>query len=360
MKVHFRSPKSLAPDREHGVRVPYASARRTVARWRWYLVLILVTAPLLYLVAQIVYSTVVVTATGFVTLEKVPVSSQIAGSVCDVSVQVGEVVPPGRILATLENPDLQLREQLLRAEAAAREIASPVPSGASVLQELEGSLALARKVVDYQASYLDRVRFLYRQGAATIAELRLAESQLNQAESDLRQMRSALALRRLEDLRLQAPDRPFETRGRLIEAELEAVLDQKSRLTHRSPVRGRVLEVFAGAGQNLAQGQPILMLGNLDKVFIQAYLDPKAREYAHAGKKAVARYKDGRRVQVVVRQRPELTARLPSAVVPALGEREFMLLVLLDFVDPVSPDDVVDNLPVTIRFPFDFSFAFGG
>ncbi len=360
MKVRFRSPKRHAPDREHGVRVPYASAKRPIARWRWYLVLLLVSAPLLYLMAQILYSTMVVTAAGFVTLEKVPVNSQIAGSVCDVTVQVGEDVPPGRVLATLESAELQQRERLLRAEAAARETAAPVPSGASALQEMEKSLALARRVVDYQASYLEKVRFLYRQGAATIAELRLAESQLNQAESDLQQMRSSLALRRLEDLRLQAPDRPFETRGRLIEVELQAVLDQQSRLTHRSPVRGRVLEIFVETGQNLAQGQPILMLGNLDKVYIQAYLDTRARKYAHAGRKAVARYKDGRKVEVVVRQKPELTARLPSAVVPALGEREFMLLVLLDFVDPVSPDDVVDNLPVTVRFPFDFSSVFGG
>jgi multidrug resistance efflux pump len=322
-------------------------------------VVLLVSTPLLYLMGQIVYTTVVVTAPGFITLEKVPINSQMAGWVCDLSVRVGEEVSQGQILASLESPELQQREQLLRAEAASHELASPVPSGAAVLQELERSLDLAQKVVDYHASHLERVRFLFKQGAATIAELNLAQSQLHQTESDLQQMRSSFAMRRLEDLRLQAPDRSMETRSRLIQTELEAVLEQRARLTQRSPVRGRVLEVFADVGFNLAQGQPILMLGNLDKVFLQAYLDAEDLEYARAGQRAVAIFEDGRRHSVVVRQKPEVTARLPAAAVPALGERQFMLLVMLDFVEPLSPEDIVDNLPLTVRFPFELPILSG-
>ncbi len=359
MKITFRSPKSSAPDREHGVRVPYAPAKRAAARWRWYIVVLLVSTPLLYLMAKIFYTTMVVTASGFITLEKVPVNSQIAGSVCDVSVRVGEEVSLGQILASLENPELKLREQLLRAEAASRGVAAPVPSGVAVLQEMERSLTLAQKVLDYRASYLQRVRFLFGQGAATIAELNLAESQLHQAESELQQLRSSLALRRLEDLRLQAPDRSHETRSGLIQAELQAIQEQQSRLIHKSPVRGRVLEVLADVSQTLAQGQPILILGNLDNVCIHAYMDAKDLKYARTGQRAIASFKDGRQVQVVVRKKPELTQRLPAAAAPALGERQFMLLVVLDFMDPLSPDDMVDNLPVTVRFPFDFSVFLG-
>ncbi len=112
-------------------------------------------------------------------------------------------------------------------------------------------------------------------------------------------------------------------------------------------------------GFNLAQGQPILMLGNLDKVFLQAYLDAEDLEYARAGQRAVAIFEDGRRHSVVVRQKPEVTARLPAAAVPALGERQFMLLVMLDFVEPLSPEDIVDNLPLTVRFPFELPILSG-
>lgn len=110
------------------------------------------------------------------------------------------------------------------------------------------------EVADYQAAHLKKVRFLYDQGAATIAELNLAQSNLYQSEANLRQMRSSLALRRLEDLRLQAPDRPYETRARLIQAELEALAEQQSRLLQKSPVRGRVLEVFTEVGSLSARG----------------------------------------------------------------------------------------------------------
>lgn len=356
MKVHFRSPKIKDPDRERGVRVPYASARRTVSRWRWYLVVLLVSVPFLYLIGQILYTTLVVTAPGFITLEKVPINSQIAGWLTGVSVRTGQEVKPGQLLATLANSELQQREQLLRAEAAASESAAPVPSGAAALQEMEKSLRLGRDVVDYHSTYFNKVRSLYDQGAATIAELNLARSNLQRSEADLQQMRSSLALRRLEDLRLQAPDRRFETRAKLIQAELDALIEQQSRLIHKSPVHGRVLDVYGEVGQNLAQGQPILMLGDLGTVRIQAYLDAKDLKYARPGEKAFAKLKDGRKYRVVVRQKPELTGRLPAAAVPVLGERQFMLLVMLDFEETLPPEDMVDNLPVTVRFPVALPF----
>ena len=64
MKITFRPPKSVTPDREHGIRVPYAPAKRAVARWRWYLIVLLVAAPLLYLVGQLFYTLVFVKARG--------------------------------------------------------------------------------------------------------------------------------------------------------------------------------------------------------------------------------------------------------------------------------------------------------
>lgn len=356
MKIHFRSPKIKDPERERGVRVPYASAKRAVSRWRWYFVVTLVSVPFLYLMGQILYTTLVVTASGFVTLEKVPVNSQMVGWLTEVSVRTGQEVNPGRLLATLANSELQQREQLLRAEAAASESASPVPSGAAALRELEMSLKLGQEVVDYHSKHLSKVRSLYNQGAATIAELNLAQSNLHRSEADLQQMRSSVALRRLEDLRLQVPDRHLETRAKLIQVELEALMEQQSRLIHRSPVHGRVLEVHAEAGQNLAQGQPILTLGNLGSVCIQAYLDARNLKHARPGVKAFAELRDGRRFRVVVRQGPELTGRLPAAAAPVLGERQFMLLVVLDFEEMLPPEDMVDNLPVTVRFPAAFPF----
>lgn len=356
MKIHFRSPKIKDPERERGVRVPYASAKRAVSRWRWYFVVTLVSVPFLYLMGQILYTTFVVTAPGFITLEKVPVNSQIAGWVTEVSVRTGQEVKPGRLLATLANPELQQREQLLRAEAAASESASPLPSGAAALQELEKSLRLGREVVDYHSKYFSKVLSLYNRGAATIAELNLAKSNLQRSEADLQQMRSSVALRRLEDLRLQVPDRNLETRAKLIQVELEALMEQQSRLVHKSPVHGRVLDVYAEVGHSLAQGQPVLMLGDLGTVCIQAYLDAKDLQHARPGEKAFAVLKDGRKFRVVVRQKPELTGRLPAAAAPVLGERQFMLLVMLDFEEMLPPEDMVDNLPVTVRFPAAFPF----
>lgn len=354
MKITFRPPKSVTPDREHGIRVPYAPAKRAVARWRWYLIVLLVAAPLLYLVGQLFYTLVFVKAVGLVSLQKTAVNAQIAGTVERIAARAGDRVAPGQLLAVLSSATIQQREMLLRAELAARQPVLASTAGAAVLQELQKTVQLAQKVVDYQAGYLQNVRFLFDQGAATVADLNLAQAQLHQAEISLNQARGVWATRQLEETRLQAPDRENETRIKLIHAELAAVAAQQVRLSNTSPVRGLVLEVLAQPGQSVAQGDPLLVLGNLDAVSITAYLEPKYIGYAHAGQAATVKLDDGRRFAAVVREKPEMTARIPEAITPSIGGREYMLLLTLDPVEPLPAGGLVDNLPVTVRFPFSF------
>lgn len=352
MKISFRSPKSVTPDRERGIRLPYAPAKRAVARWRWYLVVALVTTPLLLLFARIFYSIFIVTASGLITLEKVPINAQIAGWVKGIVTRPGEQVTPGQLLAVMASSELEQREELLQAEQQARQSASVGPSYGSVLRELEYSVKLAQQVADYYAGYVKDLRFLFNKGAATVADLKLAESQKHQAELSLQQMRISLASRQLEEQRNRLPTQEYETRMELIRAELEALAGQKSRLVYTSPVRGRVLELHAEMGQSISQGQPLLTLGNLDAISVTVYLDPRHIRYARPGQRATVKLGDGRQFAAVVRKAPEMTVRIPAPVTPALGEREFMLLVLLDPLDPLLPSDLVDNLPVTVRFPF--------
>jgi multidrug resistance efflux pump len=354
MKITFRPPKSVIPDREHGIRIPYAPAKRAVARWRWYLIVLLVAAPLLYLVGQLFYTLVFVKAAGLVSLQKTPVNSQIAGAVQRIEVRTGDRVVPGQLLAALSSAELEQREMLLRAEFAARQPALAQAAGVAVLQELRKTVQLAQKVADYQAGHLQNVRFLFDQGAATVADLNLAQAQLHQAEISLNQARGAWAARQLEDTRLQTPERENETRIKLIQAELAAVAAQQARLSNISPVRGIVLEVLAQPGQSVAQGDPLLVLGNLDAVSFTAYLEPKYIGYAHAGQAATVQFDDGRRFAAVVREKPEMTSRIPAAITPSIGGREYMLLLTLDPIEPLPPGDLVDNLPVRVRFPFSF------
>ena len=145
MKITFRSPKSAAPDRERGLRVPYAPAKRRMARWRWYLILLLVSAPLLFVFGQLFLSLVFVSAPGIVVLQRVPVNAAMPATVETISVVPGQRVDPGQVLVVLRSADLEQREMMLRAEAAARSSGESPQAAEAVLRELQTNVRLAGK-----------------------------------------------------------------------------------------------------------------------------------------------------------------------------------------------------------------------
>lgn len=359
MKIRFRSPKQLAPDREQGVKVPYAPAKRAATRWRWYLILLLVSLPLLYLVGQILFSWLVVKAPGYVSLGAVQINSTAAGQLAALPVAVGDRVAAGDVLARVSSAELDRREAVLTAELnalGAQQPAAELTAGAEplLLQRLE----LAAGVVEHWRQNRDDVRFLFEHGAATRAELNQAQSQLHQAELHLAGLRADLATRQLESARRQAPDPGRETRMEVLRAALRAIDDERALQAVASPLNGRILDVLAAEGQALATGTPLLLLGDLEKVSIFAFLAPRHARYARENQPVTIIMGDGRRLGGRVSRAPELTRRLPAAMSSPLGSRDLMLLV------PVMPDqsldarDLVEGLPVTVRFPFRLGLPF--
>src|SRR5882724_10504474 len=116
MKVRFVKPEQKDPARDRGITVPYAPAKRNLARWRWYIILLVVSSPLLYFISKFAYSSVVVEAPGFLRQEQITVRAMVAGYVSDVYVKPLQVVAEGTPIARIGNPDLALRAAQLRAE----------------------------------------------------------------------------------------------------------------------------------------------------------------------------------------------------------------------------------------------------
>jgi hypothetical protein len=112
--------------------------------------------------------------------------------------------------------------------------------------------------------------------------------------------------------------------------------------------------VRARPGQSLSQGELLLTLGNLDDICVQAFLDPKYLHYARPGHSVTVTLSDGSEFSALVRQKPQVTARLPQAAATPLSDRQYMLLVTCDMPQTLPHHDWVDNLPVTVRFPFSF------
>jgi len=360
MRVRFRSAKQQAPEREKGMRVTYAPAKRVMARWRWYLILLLVSLPLIYLVGQILHGWLVVSAPGYVALRKVPVNSQGAGVLVDLAVRTGQAVPAGAVVATMDSVDLDRRKAVLTAEHEARQRAPGAPPGLALERSrVQRRLALAAEVVTFQRRHRDDVQFLFDQGAATRAELSLAERQLHAALLDYENLHADLTRMQVEIDRAAMPDAEARVRAAVLQAELAALDRAREVLALKSPIAGRVLELLAEIGQSLAPGDPILVLGDASQPEIHAYLAARYADYARAGQPVTVHFQDGRRRSGVVIRPPEVTRRLPAAVSSPMGSRENRLLVPIQLLEGDASEHLVEGLPVTVRFPFRFFPAVG-
>ncbi|MGB5984827.1 MAG: hypothetical protein WBG37_05930 [Desulfobacterales bacterium] len=364
MKIQFDTQAQRDPERVKGLRVPYAAAKRGAAQWRWYLILLIVSSPLLYLLIKIILSYLIVTAPGFLSLEKVPINSTATGIIERIETPVGTQVVQGQVLVVLSDPALMERQIVLQSEydglLASRVETVPALEGISLDQEkpfLQEQYQLAMQMVTYQQGHLDKVRFLREQGSATIAELKQAEAAyhsamytLSRAENELVSYEARLN-QRYQRPSLPEPDTP---RVRRIEAELNALDAQLQRLDQRAPYAGRILDILAIEGQSVAPGAPFMVLGRTDKPGVIAYLDPKYTQYSREGRAVRIKFPDGTRLAAVVQEDAKLVRRLPADLAAPIGTRDLLLLVKIEFIDTVPAPNIAEGLPVMVRFEIEW------
>jgi multidrug resistance efflux pump len=352
MKVSFHK-QERDPAVVQGLQVPYAPARRRAAQWRWYLILLIVSSPLLFFLFKMVKSFVIVDGQGFISLERVAVNSTSDGIVQTILVKTGQDVSRGEVLARLYDPHLANQKALLESELEALGH-HPAPSAAAREQLVRRRLGLTRAILNTRSDNLRNVQALVEQGAATVAELRLAGERRNQAQMDydqaLFESQKLKEDQRRPDLGL---DNPGDGSGRLqIQAKLKALAQEQGLLVQVAPYNGRILDVFAIQGQALSPGAPILLLGRSDKPSVVAYLAPRYVKYAQIGRQATVTLADGQKLQARVRENANLTKRLPADLSSPIGSRDLMLLVNLELLAPLPDAQWVDGLPVSVRFQY--------
>jgi len=352
MKVRFNTKRQKDPTRDQGMKVPYAPAKRRVAQWRWYLIVLVVSSPLIYFLFKLAFSQVVITAQGLITLEKISINSSSTGYVDQINVQVGDTVSQGHVMVKLGSPALDGREHVLQVELNHLGSSLP-PSGLQTESLLRNRVELAKKNVAYHKEKLGKVRFLFDQGAATIAELNQTEAGYDRAQFTLNQAQRELSAQLEKTRRDQLqPEVQYSNRRQLILAELETITEQRKRLQQQAPFLGRILDIFIQEGQTLSPGSPILLMGRMDSPYIVAYLDPKYAKYALSGYKATIKLPAGKTLRAQVKENSTLTRRLPADLSSPIGDRDLMILVKLDFLAPLSRAESIDGLPVTVRFDF--------
>jgi multidrug resistance efflux pump len=356
MKVRFVEPERSDPNRDRGISVPYAPGKRSLARWRWYLILLVVSSPLLYYIGSMAWASVLVEAPAIVSQEQITVRANSQGYVDEVYVKPMDAVAAGTPLLRLRNPSMSGQLDQMRAELKALQGVKTGGSAAARIStvNLEAQLGIANEDRDQRSQRLGMVEQLNQEGAATDAELAAARSDLQQADSRISQVHQEMTLlnKPADATAGQQAQAQLQARVLSLRAGIAGLEKQGESLLVTAPSSGRIVDLTLVKGDQLAIGSKVAMLApDNGELRIDAYVPPKYVQYARNGLRATVVFPDGSRRPALVTDVPEVTQEVPGAHPEMFGNRDVGVLVRMKFLDGRFGRSALTNgLPVKVRF----------
>lgn len=212
------------------------------------------------------------------TSQDIKLASRVVGRLKEVSVNDGDAIRKGQIVAVLENDDLlaqveQGRASVLRAQAALEKLqngARPEERAASRATMQEAQAAADNALEEYQRS-----QKLFHEGGV------ISQSVLDQSERDWKMAQARLESARQNYKLVMAPPRPEDVAAAradldLARAQLAQAQDNYDNTFVRSPVEGVVVKRYMNPGETISYEslyQPIVSVSDTTHLMVRTEID---------------------------------------------------------------------------------------
>lgn len=227
-------------------------------------------------------------ASGYVEATETHVASRVAGRVEDVRVDEGDRVSAGDVLVSLSTAEIALAVRRAAAERAHAQaqlqvlLAGARPEDLDVAQaQLDGAIAertaAEAELLTAQAE-VARFERLVRNGAGAQKPLDDAVAHRDQAAARLSGSTNAVRAAEASLARARAGARPEElqvarARVETADAQIAALEHDREEATVRAPTDGVVATRLVQPGELMSPGQPLLVLIDLDRAWVNAYVE---------------------------------------------------------------------------------------
>lgn len=333
MKIRFSSSKEQQPTQDQGLQVLYAPGKRLAFKLRWYLILLAVLSPLLWLLGSWLLGALLVEAPAQLVLANTELRAREPAQVQQILVRPGERVAAGQVLVRLDNPEWRARLALLAEPEAP--VATP-DSAALSGRERDTLLRLLASA----EQRLAQLSALQAAGAATRGEVQVARDERDRRQRDLLQFERQQAV-------VVAPDAAQQQR--LIErAWLQARLEG---LALAAPAAGVVSELLVAEGENVGPGTPLLSLDAEDEPQVLIYLNARHTRYALQGQALRLRLPDGSWLGARVERAVDDAVPVPQELRPAFSPPTRSLKVVARLDAPLPAYWRIHHLALTAHFP---------
>jgi HlyD family secretion protein len=183
------------------------------------------------------------------------ISAPISGYLLRSTLDVGDAVQKGQLLAELEPLRSSVLDSRSRAEAEAR-----VAAARASFRSVQEGIASAQAAADFALRELDRMNALYKETMISEAMLDSADTRNRRAEADLRSAKFALQVAQYEKEAANAALKYSASQKQGTAAEKVRIL---------SPVKGRILKVHRESEGVLREGEALFEVGDLASLEIE-------------------------------------------------------------------------------------------
>jgi HlyD family secretion protein len=210
--------------------------------------------------------------------QEIKLASRVVGRLKEVSVNDGDPIRKGQVVAVLENDDLlaqvdQARASVLHAQAALEKLqngARPEERAAS-----RAAMNEAQAADDNARQNLERSQKLFQEGGI------ISQSVLDQAERDARMAQARLESARENYKLIMAPPRPEDVAASraelaLARAQLAQAQDNYDNTFVHSPVDGVVIKRYMNPGESISYEslyQPIVSVSDTTHLRVRTEID---------------------------------------------------------------------------------------
>lgn len=215
-------------------------------------------------------------ATGTFETTEVVVSAEASGKLLYMNVEEGMKLQVGQTVGMVDTVQLYLKK--LQLEANARSVKGQRP-------DIRKQIAATQEQIKQAERERDRIKRLLDADAAN-------RKQLDDAESMLQVLRKQLVA---QNSTLQNSDQSLSWQSSSVDIQVAQVNDQLAKCRVCAPIRGTVLAQYAEAGEFVAPGTPLLRLGNMEQMYLRAYITSEQLADVRLGQivKVVADYGGG-------------------------------------------------------------------
>ncbi|MEI6055796.1 MAG: HlyD family efflux transporter periplasmic adaptor subunit [Lentisphaerota bacterium] len=329
--------------------VNYAPGKRHLSKIYWYLLLILILTPFVYLGTKIFTDTFLMSATGHISFGEVTIRSPGSAYIQKILLLPGESFVKGQDLIDLTNPQLLAQLQSLNDEikTLTEQKMKLLNDNTELGHLLEAKETATKYIVDCK-EYLAVLAKLREKGLTTIMDISKARSDLNNALQQYKTIEGNIAKLNLsKDLQREEF---FDKSIRETEGKIKQINTSLALLSIKAPEEGNMAKLLVEENEYVKDGQDIAKIVLKRNIFVIAYIESKfISEKLKTGMQVRILFPDGIKIKGTVSSAPVLAESDPSKSGLVQSDKNKIVVRIIP-QEEIPHQYKIAGLPVDILF----------